>query len=639
MDEDNRRKIAVILSNMEGEYVCDVLNGIQREAHACGMDIYVFNTSVNADENSQHNTGEYHLYQLVNFAAFDGIILFPNLIQGYSAFCGIKEKIIRSGVFAVSVDADLEGFAFVGGENYRPMKLLVEHLIEQHHYTRINFVAGQDFNTDNQERMAAYCDALREHGIPVEEKRIFRGTFTNSHGRAAAKKMLETPHLIPQAVVCATDSIAVGVRTVFNERGIRIPEQVALVGFDNIFEARNAIPRLTTVSRDSKEMGREVVRCITRWLDSGEASGKIRFPGEPIFRESCGCCSEDEESIEELRHHFLRQSEFYERGSISTNIMIEDLNAAESYGDFRKRIRKHVVRNSYEAFYLCIGKNLAEDLECADVETDAVRLRGDYFTDIYPEMMSVVTACEHNEIVEVPDFPVSQMLPKLPGREETPKTYVFLAIHFRERSMGYVVVKAGDFKEVGSFFRTRVINLSNSLERLRKQRYLQSMVAKIDKMYVTDSLTGLYNRFGFVRYAEEGFDRCIRQGKSCMILFADADGLKNINDRYGHDNGDVVISLLAYCLQNACIGGEICARVGGDEFVVYGEDYSEQDAVEYCGRLESLLDKANDELKKPYRFAASYGYEVVSPGESDELDRYVDMADDKMYFIKKKKKE
>lgn len=108
---------------------------------------------------------------------------------------------------------------------------------------------------------------------------------------------------------------------------------------------------------------------------------------------------------------------------------------------------------------------------------------------------------------------------------------------------------------------------------------------------------------------------------------------------YGHDNGDVVISLLAYCLQNACTSGEICARVGGDEFVVYGEDYSEQDAVEYCRRLESLLDKANDELKKPYRVAASYGYEVVLPGESDELDRYVDMADDKMYFIKKKKKE
>lgn len=639
MDQGNRRKIAVILSNMEGEYVCKVLEGIQNEAHACGYDIFMFNTSVSSDEESKHNIGEYNIYNLVNFSSFDGIILFPNLIQGFSVYHSVMEKVKASGVYTVSVDMDVEGFTYVGGENYQPMKVLVNHLIEHHHYSRINFVAGQDINTDNRERLAAYCDALEEHGIPVEERRIFRGSFSGIHGRIAAGKMLETPHLMPEAVVCATDSIAVGVRAVFSEKGIRIPEQVALVGFDNIFEARNSIPRLTTVSRNSREMGREAVRCIVRWLDFGEQTGKRSFPGEPVFRESCGCCSADEEDIEILRHEFVKQSELYEKGSVSTNIMIEDLNASKNYEDFRRRIKKHVVRNAYEAFYLCLDKALVEDLTCEDGEQDPARLHDNYFTEGYPEVMSVVTACENDEIVEIEDFPTEQMLPRLPADGEAPKTYVFLAIHFRERSMGYVVIKAGDFKEIGSFFRTRVMNLSNSLESLRKQRYLQSMVSQIDRMYVTDSLTGLYNRFGFNRYAKESFDKCKEQGKSCMILFADVDGLKNVNDLYGHDNGDVVISLVAYAVLNSCRGNEICARVGGDEFVVYGEDYSEQDAQEYCERLEELLRKANYELKKPYRISASYGYEVVFPKTEDSLNRYVDAADDKMYIDKKKKKE
>lgn len=639
MDEENRRKIAVILTNMESEYVVGMLNGIQKEAHTYGMDVYVFNASINADEKSKHNIGEYNLYNLVDYSSFDGVILFPNQIHGYSAYCKVRDKIKSSGVFAVSVDADSEDFVFVGGENYQPMKSLVNHLIEYHHYTKINFIAGQDYNTENRERLAAYCDALREHGIPVEEERIFKGTFSNIHGRQAAKKMLETPDRMPQAVVCAADSIAVGVRSVFCEQGIRIPDQVALVGFDNIYEARNSIPRLTTVSRNSAEIGREAVRCIERWVEKGGKTNKIKFPGEPVFRESCGCCCEDEESIDELRHRFLKLSEHYEQGSISTNILIEDLNTSKNYEDFRRRIKKHVVRNAYEAFYLCVDKALVEDLRCDDDEKDSASLRDNYFTDGYPAVMSVVTACEKDEIVEVADFPTGQMLPKLPTEGEKPKTYIFLAIHFRERGMGYVVIKAGDFSEIGSFFRTRVMNLSNSLERLRQQRYLQSMISKIDRMYVTDSLTGLYNRFGFIRYAKESFDRCVKQGKSCMILFLDVDGLKNVNDRYGHDNGDVVITLAAYVIRNACKGGEICARVGGDEYVVYGENYLEEDAKEYCRRLEELLDKVNRDLKKPYSVEVSYGYEVAFPKEDDSLSQYVDMADDKMYLVKNKKKE
>lgn len=637
MDKENRRKIAVILSNMEGEYVSKVMNGIQSEAHACGFDIYAFNTSVSIGEESEHNIGEYNIYNLVDYSSFDGIILFPNLIQGSLVYHSVIEHIRASGVYAVSVDMDVEGFAFVGGENYKPMKQLVNHLIEQHHYTKINFVGGQDFNTDNQERQAAYCDALKEHGIPVEKERIFQGAFTGIYGRMAAKKMLESPHLMPEAVVCATDSLAIGVRTVFSERGIRIPEQVALVGFDNIFEARNSIPRLTTVNRDAEEMGREAVRCIVRETEVSAQSGKMRFPGQPVFRESCGCCSTDEEDIGVLRHKFLKLSELYEKGSVSTNIMIEDLNASRNYEDFRRRIKKHVARNAYEAFYLCLDKNLVEDLKAADDEREPSRLHDNYFTEGYPGRMSVVTACENHEVIELEDFATKQMLPKLPAEGEEPKTYVFLAIHFRERSMGYVVIKSGDFREIGSFFRTRVMNLSNSLESLRNQRYLQSMVDRIDRMYVTDSLTGLYNRFGFNRYAKESFDRSIEQGTSCMILFVDVDGLKKVNDHYGHDNGDVVISLVAYTIQNACKGEEICARVGGDEFVVYGEGYTEEDAEAYCKRLEALLAKSNRELKKPYPISASYGFTVVIPKEGDSLNRYIDAADDKMYGAKKKK--
>jgi len=79
--------------------------------------------------------------------------------------------------------------------------------------------------------------------------------------------------------------------------------------------------------------------------------------------------------------------------------------------------------------------------------------------------------------------------------------------------------------------------------------------------------------------------------------------------------------------------------VGGDEFVVYAEGYTTDDAKSFCKQLDALLESANKELNKPYRAELSYGYEIVFPEMGDSLDRYVDMADDKMYINKKKKKE
>uniref|UniRef100_UPI00405665AD GGDEF domain-containing protein n=1 Tax=Acetatifactor sp. TaxID=1872090 RepID=UPI00405665AD len=236
------------------------------------------------------------------------------------------------------------------------------------------------------------------------------------------------------------------------------------------------------------------------------------------------------------------------------------------------------------------------------------------------------------------DFAIAQVVPKLPDVEEAPHTSLFLPIHFRERFMGYVIMKDSRRIIFIPLLRARLINLSNSLESLRKQAHLQYMVEELDKRYVTDPLTGLYNRFGFNRYTTESFIKCVSRDESFMVLMADLDGLKEINDKYGHDDGDVAISAAAYILQKACSDGEICARIGGDEFVVYAEGYSEGEAAHFCKRLEKLIKQANVELQKPYQVSISYGYEVVYPEAGDTLEHYVDMADDNMYLNKKKTK-
>lgn len=633
-----RHKIAVIMASMSDEYSYETLRGIVEEARLQQTDIYIFNANASTDETIKHNIGEYNIYNLINYAMFDGVILFANLIQSNAVYNSVIGQIRESGVITVSIDSEIEGFYFVGVENYRPMKRIVEHLIVKHHYTKINIVCGQDFNSDNRERLKAYCDALQEHGIPVEESRISRGAFTNLHGREAAGKMLENPKEFPQAVVCATDNIAIGVKSVFSGRGIQIPQQVALTGFDNIFESQNSLPGITTVDRNQSQAGREAVRRIAARLRGEEVPLRKRLSAAPIFRESCGCCSKEEDDIVSVREKYLEKEEQYGRYLYDSTIMIEDLNDSKSLEDLGNRLINHIGRLACDNFYLCMDKELVEDLRSAEKENAGGKFSGNYRVEGYPGTMSVVLAYENGKRVHYEDFPSGQMLPSLPAEGNGNHIYVFAPLHFRDRCMGYVVVENSRLASSSPIFSTWLINLSNGIETLRKQAHLKSMVERLDRMYVVDQLTGLFNRLGFARYTEESFQRCREQKISFMILFADLDGLKGINDRFGHDCGDETITVVAGALQNACRGGEICARFGGDEFVVYAAGYTQEDAESYCRRLDELLERANRELGRPYRIGASYGYGVVIPKDGEELSAYVEMADNRMYSHKKNRR-
>lgn len=631
-----RQKIAVILASMNVEYASETLRGIAKEAKENGVDIYIFNADASTDETLKHNIGEYNIYQLADYNMFDGVILFANLIQGYSVYSSVIEQIKAAGVPTVSIDSEIDGFCFVGVENYNPMKTIVAHLIEHHKFTKINYISGQDFNSDSKERLDAYMDTLKEHNIPVEEKRIFKGAFTNVHGRQAAKKMLENPEDLPQAIVCACDSIAIGARSVFERYGLKMPQQLTLTGFDDIFESRNSIPRLTTVSRNQDQVGCEAVRRILRLLKGEEVPVKERFSATPVFRESCGCVMGEMDDITSLRQKYLEKAEHYERYLFDSVMMIEELNDSRTFRDYLARLKNYVERLGCDSFYLCLDKKLVEDLQYMDEAYSEREFHDDYRIKGFPERMVSVLAYENGEFVDGAEFSSAKILPKECGGES--HVFVFSPIHFRDRCMGYAVVSDCTFALTSPLFSTWLINLSGGLESLRKQAQLKSMVERLDRMYVTDSLTGLYNRFGFGRFAGESFNKCVGYGGSSMVLFADLDGLKGINDKFGHDNGDVAISAVASALRNACTGSEICARLGGDEFVVYAEGYTDEDAAAYCKRLEELIEKANVEAAKPYRISTSYGYEVIFPCVGDTLDGYVDMADEKMYTNKREKR-
>lgn len=162
---------------------------------------------------------------------------------------------------------------------------------------------------------------------------------------------------------------------------------------------------------------------------------------------------------------------------------------------------------------------------------------------------------------------------------------------------------------------------------------LEQALEQIRHLSLTDELTGLYNRRGFNLLAGQTLRRAARSGDVCTVAFMDLDGLKQINDRYGHDAGDVMIVSAARVMQQTFRESDIVARFGGDEFCVFAVGENSGDDC-FQQRLQQALDNFNRTSGQPFALSCSLGIVHGPARRNDSLDDLVRRADKRMYEMK-----
>jgi len=180
------------------------------------------------------------------------------------------------------------------------------------------------------------------------------------------------------------------------------------------------------------------------------------------------------------------------------------------------------------------------------------------------------------------------------------------------------------------------------LERaIRYARERQRLLEQIRTLSLVDELTGLYNRRGFFTMAEPQVKLTRRARRRLLLLFADLDGMKQINDRYGHKAGDEALAATAALLRQTFRGTDVIARFGGDEFVVLAPGADANVAAMLLDRLHASVAAHNaaqtcDEVALP--IALSAGFVCVDPGDGRTLDAWLAEADAAMYEQKEARK-
>ena len=182
--------------------------------------------------------------------------------------------------------------ANVHGDNDGGMRAVGRHLIADHGYRTLAYVAGHEGSPDSLARGSALADEARAAGVTVLEGEQWRGGYQAAGGAAAIERLIAAGVTLPRAIVCANDQSAMGVLHTLAQHGIAVPDDIAVTGFDDIPVARHLRPQLTSVRQSIQALGATAFETLYSMIcGTGSAirGQDIALPTQLVRRESCGC--------------------------------------------------------------------------------------------------------------------------------------------------------------------------------------------------------------------------------------------------------------------------------------------------------------------------------------------------------------
>jgi DNA-binding LacI/PurR family transcriptional regulator/signal transduction histidine kinase len=237
-----------------------------------------------APNNPQHNI----IYNLVDAKRVDGLII-SGAIGNHITTEEFRNFVDRYRPLPMVGIAQIPGLPSIIIDNQKGIRDIVTHFIKVHGYHRIAFVCGHENSEDGALRYRAYVDTLAGHDLPFNPDLVTPGDFSYRAGREAIHLLLDERQAAFDAVVAANDWMAFGVLKELEDRGIRIPNDVALGGFDDTWEATAAHPSLTTVRQPIYQLGRAGLEVLLKLLAGEQVPDQTALPTKLMVRQSCGC--------------------------------------------------------------------------------------------------------------------------------------------------------------------------------------------------------------------------------------------------------------------------------------------------------------------------------------------------------------
>lgn len=614
------KKLGLMISALDSSASREIYEGISKRAYELGYMTCACLIWPSKDISDSFYEREYHMFDIINYEEFDGLIVAFDTINS----ADIREKLLsfieKTDKPVVAIDCDVEGAFRINTCNYRAQREIVTHLIEVHHCRKINYISGPAENGEANIRKKAYIDVMEQYGL-FDEKRIFQGSFFVQDGAAALAYFESDPVTADcDAIVCANDMGAISVYEELMKKGKRIPDDVLVTGFDDLENAVFYSPSLTSFSKNGKEVGKTAVSILDDYWNGREIPKCTTVEGELFFRESCGCKPDFRQSIQRYNAdlQFFSEKQIFH---IAARACIQACIGADSFEEYIACICQFISKVQPEEFFFCVFENYMEDFQIRSGLIYQTKLRQNEGKVIVP-----IAYCEgqfEDIIFRDRGRRLQTDLARKPWEQ-----YLCSPLHFRDTDFGFLVFSGSPFPLMGSIYWEWRMGISNALNSLRDR-------IKLNDLYMRDSLTGLYNRFGLQHYWDILNRECQQFGYPLLLMFVDVDGLKKINDQYGHEAGDYTISAVAEAMHALKDRNIIATRYGGDEFILLSKNMDEEQGVVLQKRLAHYLQDKNMVDDREFEVSACTGFVVKRPDDAAELEDCIRQADQMMYRSKK----
>ncbi len=619
---ENKKIIAVCTARIQDNATNDYITALNDVVFGVGYGVIVYNTGTVFNTDNCYSDPRFYIYRLMDFSVIDVVIIVQESIQSEEVIRALVDAAKEHNVPVIIYGDRREGCINIRFDQEKGFENVLRHMIEVHKMTDLHFMAGIKDNPFSDQRLEVFKKVMQEYNLPVDDSMISYGDFWSGPAEREAEKIVASGKL-PQAIICANDKMAIAVCGVLTRNDIKIPEQVAVTGFDGVLEINFSSPRITSACCEPMDMAKKTLEILIRIEALKGSTESFIVPARMNVAESCGC--KQKQPVDASRYlnslndrFYLYQDEAIRLSSIVANIQRCD-NAKQVVEQLR-----------HQMFYdmCCVMEK-----DFLDEERNPEEFSMDRVNDKSREMLLLYDF--NYEVENQPcSMPLDWIIPSLQYCLYTGRVVVLTALQHLGVPTGYVAFFFTRLDHTQGSRITQIVNaLGSALGGYRNMRYKNYLMSQIDEMSRIDTLTGMYNRRGFA-LAYQKLLETVRDKMQLTIILADLDRLKYINDTFGHNEGDFAIRAVAKALEAVCPEGSLFNRFGGDEML--GVCRGRLNPEDIRAAFTEYFNEFNQASEKPYEVSASIGIYITGENELLSFADLIERSDRLMYEEKER---
>ena len=645
------KRVALFVHNLTVEYSLSVAQGVA-SFFTSDKDVKLILAQTN-QPNYPHGLYEYQYWTSAELLKAEDIDLIIIVTSAYQTFTPPEEleaflkPFSKKPIVSIAADLPFDDVHYTTSDCTQAYNQVIEHLVKEHGCKNIGFLSAAETNSaEGIARLAAFKKALENNNLIFNPDNVIEAMFIREAAYTITREKYKSKEDVKvDAFLAANDLMAEGCMKALQELGVKVPKDVKFVGFDDSVRASFTSPSLSTIDQNVAGQGYKAAEIAWKILNGEKLPRETKTTTEPIYRQSCGCVKSSNISFVSRN----QAGEIVENHHINSNTIEEYTESSRDINGIYTLIdifhRNHTLEDFFNSLTAIAGQLKFASMSVVLYEepvyfkkSDKIEIPDKAYLKVFIEGDRQIIPYDEKGIETNPH---KNLIPPA-FHSVTTGTYIVHPIFAGEKQYGYLMVKPTDSKfQMHHVYLKLIINaIANAWEYTQALNKNEALTSRNERLLRNnqelnfqnsiDELTQVLNRRGFMEKAEKELKRAVKNGLSGMVFFADMDGLKKINDTYGHKVGDLAIQTEARVLSAAFRNSDIVGRLSGDEFAILSTGLTKGYISAIRTRIEQLNLLLSQEAGLPVTLSLSLGHVAFTP-EKSNLDALLSRADEKLY--------